>query len=306
MDRYVSLLFKFLVIFFSFNIWSIAPSKHYPLTNDPIDVVIVTHPKDSRTLDYCIEGIKKNGKNVRRVIVVSLSKITDKAEWFDEKGFPFSLDEVFLEIGRGDRVAAENYFKHLNRPPGWYLQQLLKLYAPYVIPNISPNVLVVDSDTIFLNPVSFMNEANGGLFCVSYRQPKERYLLHAKRLVPGYVRVYPEFYSVCHHMLFQRPILDDLFAKVEQRHQMPFWKAFCRCVDISIPKKAASEYEIYYNFALRRTPQVEIRELKWTESGELSRMDEFKKSGYHYASFHTYLLHPARRLPFHLTKFRKN
>lgn len=261
---------------------------HYRLVNDAIDVVIVTHPKDTDTLDMCIEGIRENCRNVRRVIVVSSIKLTDEAEWFDETKYPFSLHDVLTAIGNGDTAKAERRFKHHWRPPGWYLQQLLKLYAPFVIPGISSNVLVVDADTIFMNPVEFLNESFGGLFCTSDLRAKSHYLKHAERLVPGYERVYPRVYSVCHHMLFQKPILQELFRIVEQHHQTTFWNAFCSCVDFE-DNGGASEFEIYYNFALRTTKQVDLRKLKWKNSGSLSHLDQYKEDGYHFVSFHTYL-----------------
>ena len=43
-----------------------------------IDVVIPAHKKDIDTLDLCIDGIRKNVKDVRRIIVVSKEKLTDK------------------------------------------------------------------------------------------------------------------------------------------------------------------------------------------------------------------------------------
>ena len=81
----------FCVVFFiCFHLFTYAQSKtHYPLIDDPIDVVLVTHPKDKGTLDYCIDGIRENCSKVRRVIVVSSKKLTNKAEWFNENQFPF-------------------------------------------------------------------------------------------------------------------------------------------------------------------------------------------------------------------------
>lgn len=260
----------------------------YRLKDDPIDVVIVSHAKDKDTLDLCIQGIKENCDQVRRIIVVSAKRLSKNAEWFNEKGFPFSVDDVALEIGRGDQATADKVFKGHTRKPGWYYQQLLKLYASFIIPHISSNVLVVDADTIFLNPVTFLNHSHGGLFCLNHHPPMNHYFAHAERLVPGYKRIYPEVYSVCHHMLFQKPILKDLFNTVENHHQMKFWKAFCRCVSLE-GRKGASEYEIYYNFALRYTDQVELRELLWVNSGEPNRMDEYKAIGYHFVAFHTYM-----------------
>lgn len=283
---------RLLILFFvCFNLFVEAgeyPPTHYDLTNDPIDVVFVSHPKDQETLDDCIDGIRKNCSQVRRVIVVSSVKLSDKAEWFDEKNFPFSIDDVALAIGRGDKKKSDSFFRNHNRGPGWYFQQLLKLYSPFIIPDISSNVLIIDADTIFMNPVEFLNEQFGGLFCVSHLRAKTRYIKHAQRLVPGYKRIYPEVYSVCHHMLFQRPILEDLFATVEEYHKTAFWNAFCFCVNLHA-RKGASEYEIYYNYALTHTDQVALRELKWTNSARLNEKDQFKKAGYHFVSFHTYL-----------------
>ena len=48
---------------------------------------------------------------------------------------------------------------------GWYLQQLLKLYAGLTIPNILENYLVVDSDVFFLKPIHFYED---GKFIYTY------------------------------------------------------------------------------------------------------------------------------------------
>lgn len=282
------------LLFFCFEIFLQANDQkkiHYPLTNEPIDVLIVSHPKDKKTLNNCIKGIKENCSRLRRVVVVSAKRLTLEAEWYDENNFPFSINEVALQIGKGDQETADRFFAWHSRGPGWYFQQLLKLYASFVIPDLSSNLLVVDADTVFMNPVSFLNAFSGGLFCISHKIPKDRYIHHAERLVLGYQRVYPEVYSVCHHMLFQKPILTDLFKTVENYHQTSFWKAFCSCVSLE-KKKGASEYEIYYNYALTHTDQVELRELKWINCGDLSKMEDFKKNGYHFVSFHTYLRKP--------------
>jgi hypothetical protein len=263
---------------------------HYPLRNDPIDVVFVTHPKDKETLEYAIDGILENCKEVRRVIVVSPEKLTNKAEWFDEKKFPFNKKSLIKILAKGDKTRLAQLTDDKMRHNGsWYFQQLLKVYAPFVIPNISSNVLLVDADTIFMKPVQFLNSSYGGLFCLNYLPREPNHFEHAKRLVPGYKRHRPK--GVCHHMLFQRPILEDLFKTVENHHKVPFWKAFCLCVEFPFSKnteQGASEYVIYYDFALSHTDQVSTRDLKWIESGYFDKKDEFKKQGYHFVTFHSY------------------
>lgn len=261
----------------------------YSFINEPIDVIIPTAAKDSATLDLCIEGIRKNCKNVRRIIVVSPKKITSNAEWFDEANYPFSKYDVSLHLNGLDPQHATKYLKDPKSRLGWFYQQLLKLYAPYTIPGISSNVLIVDADTVFMQPTEFVNAEGGGNYGIGseYHKP---YFQHADRLLPGLRKLFPDKSGVCHHMLFQKTVLDDLFAHVEKIHQKEFWKAFCECVDPKyIKKSGASEYEIYFNFVLARTDQVKIRPLKWKNSEKLTNIAQDKVSGYDYVSYHEYL-----------------
>lgn len=262
--------------------------KHYELVNDPIDVVIVAHPKDKDVLNYCIKGIKENCRNIRRIIVVCSKKLTHQAEWYDENKFPFTIKDIAEEIAEANGKTVKEFFSNHNRGPGWYFQQLLKLYSSFVIPGISSNVLIVDADVVFLNPVAFLNESNGGLFCTSQIRLKARYIEHAERLVPGYKRANSEISSVCHHMLFQRPILRDLFHAVQQYHQKSFWKAFCSCVTFH-SRQGASEYEIYFSYALSHTDQVALRILKWINAGNLNLIDQFRQEDYHFVAIQSYL-----------------
>lgn len=285
-------LFFFIVFCFNLFVYAWADHRgkiHYPLIDDPIDVVIACHSKDKPTLDLCINGIRENCSKIGRVIVVSAEKLTNKAEWFDERQFPFTKNSVGLTIARGSREKGQKFFKDNHRSPGWYYQQLLKLYSPFVIPDISSNVLILDADTIFMNPVEFLNESFGALFCYSHAsEAKPAYFEHAKRLVPGYKRAHPQFYSVCHHILLQKPILEDLFRTVEEYHEVPFWKAFCLCVDLR-KNRGASEFEIYYSFAFTHSDQVALRKLKWANSSNLSHKFKYQNGGYHFVAFHTYL-----------------
>ena len=86
---------------------------------------------------------------------------------------------------------------------GWYYQQLLKLYAAFVIPDISSNVLIVDADTIFLNPVHFLNAQHAGLYNpgTEYNPP---YFEHAAKLIPNFKKLFPQHSGISHHMLFQK------------------------------------------------------------------------------------------------------
>ena len=88
---------RFFFILLSLNCWSqelnLLPKKQYSLNHEPLDVVIPCADKDIETLEFCIQGIKKN-LGARRIIVVSPYPLTHQAEWFDEKQYPFTPIEI--------------------------------------------------------------------------------------------------------------------------------------------------------------------------------------------------------------------
>lgn len=261
----------------------------YQFTQDPIDVVIPCVRKDLYTLQECIEGIKLNGIQVRRIIVVSKEPLGDGVEWFDESNFPFTKFDVALHLLKDNAEAALKYYSNPGSRVGWYYQQLLKLYASFVIPEISSNVLVLDADTIFLRPCCFTTESGAGLHNVGteYHSP---YFQHADQFLPGLKKQYGSYSGISHHMLFQRCVLDDLFQCVETLHNKAMWKIFCECVDYNhLEYSGASEYEIYFNFAFARSDQFVIRHLKNCSIRNLNQIENYRKEGYDYVSCHSYL-----------------
>jgi hypothetical protein len=265
-------------------------AKVYPLLNEPIDVVIPCIAKDRETLGLCIAGIKKNAASIRRIIVLSPGKLTGEAEWFDEALFPFTKQDVAFYLMKGEDRSANFLLKKRPGQVGWCYQQLLKLYAPFVIPDLSSNVLILDADTIFLNPVDFLDASGGGLYAPGFSD-YHVYYEHADRCLHGIHRVFPEYSGIAHHMLFQKPVLQDLFFQVEQQHRKPFWKVFCFEADASLIAEGPylSEYELYFNFAFANTDQVHIRQLQWADVASIDNLEEMKEQGYHYVSNHSWM-----------------
>ena len=263
--------------------------KEYRLYDEPIDVVIPCAKKDLRTLELCIEGIRKNVARVRDVIVISKERYSENADWFQEDLFPFSKFDLGYYICGETKEGGEKFLAECLRV-GWIYQQFLKLYAPFVIPEISSNVLIVDADVIFYQPVEFLNAKNEGLYNPGkeYHKP---YFNQMKRLLPTLHKFFPKASGISHHMLFQRSVLEDLFSTVEEYHNMEMWKALCKTIDpreINFP--CISEYEIYFNFLFSKTSQAKIRPLKWTNKWDLSpeaRKAHIKK-GYDYVAYHKY------------------
>jgi hypothetical protein len=223
---------------------------------------------------------------------VSDKPYTNSAEWFDESLYPFTKYDLALAIF-GEKQAATEFLKKPQSRIGWIYQQFLKLYAPFVIPRISPNVLILDADTIFLRPVEFLSSTHAGLMNTGteYYPP---YFGHMSRLIPWLTRLSPHISGITHHMLFQRPILQKLFQTIRHYHNDVVWKCLCKCVDREeITSKRASscmsEYEIYFNFAFSTTNQLRIRLLKWANINDLSLIPKYAQEGFHYVSCHTHL-----------------
>ena len=285
----MGLLFRSVAFFLTFGLVSAGAELtkvQYAFSKEPIDVVIPCAPKDKKTLALCIKGIRTHGKNIRRVIVVSKEKLTDEAEWFAEKDYPFSKEDLATEIFWSDQKAAKKFLLKRNSRIGWIYQQFLKLYAPFVIPEISSNVLVLDADVIFLRPVEFMDEEGRGFLNIAteYHPP---YFEHMKRLLPDLCRVHTEHSGITHHMLFQKPVLEDLFSLISKRHKMEPWKAICRAIKSKkMPTSCLSEYEIYFNFALLRTDQIKIHPWPVIDVYPLRKIEKYRD--YVYITSHEY------------------
>ena len=260
--------------------------KNYDLyPEDPIDVVIPCTYKDLFTLKRAIEGIRTYGVNVRRIIVVSLTPLEADAEWFDEALFPFNKLSIALEILKNGSKA-QCFIEEPKSRIGWIYQQLLKLYAPFVIPGISSNVLILDADTIFLNKTRFMDSSGWVLFNIGseYHAP---YFSHMPKVLPYLKRVHLDYSGVTHHMLFQKSILQDFINQVEEFHECPMWKAICRTIDLNeLRGSCFSEYEMYFNFCLLNTNQRNIRPLSWRNVTTLMNMEKLRRRNIAYLSCH--------------------
>lgn len=211
-----------------------------------MDIVICIGPNDAAVATHCVESIRRNVPHRTIVCIVAPSvEPIPGVVWVPESIFPFSKDDM----NAGDRS-------------GWYLQQLLKLYAPIVISQLSDTYLIVDADVVFHNPVTFVHadvlQFNVG---TEYHRP---YFDHMKRLHPTLSKV-RDVSGICHLMPMKRHIVKELMRQVGQ---VPFWKAFLAAIDPPhLPYSGASEYEILFSFTLSRFPtEAIVRPLEWKNS----------------------------------------
>jgi hypothetical protein len=240
------------------------------------DIVIPLGPNDKNKINLMIEYTKKNIFGYRNIYIISYNKNLkiDDCITVDENSFPFNMNTIIKYLGKNDRN-------------GWYFQQLLKLYASFSIKGILDNYLILDSDTFFFKPTYFF-ENNKALYNFGRGEFHHPYFNHMRKLHPSLHRYDISKTGICHHMIFQKSLVTELFTMVEQFHKKQFYIVFLESVDQNdILGSGCSEYEIYFNYLqIYHKNKITIRELKWTNS---RYVDEIQPEDYDYISYHWYL-----------------
>jgi len=235
------------------------------------DIVIPVGPHDSSIIAQQLEYTKKNIVGYRNIYLIAY----DPALAFEgcitvpETMFPFSVETVAKYHGKMDRN-------------GWYLQQLLKLYAGFIIPDILERYLVIDSDTFFLKPTKFFDN---GKCLYNYGTENYRpYFEHMRRLDPRFSRQIADKSGICHHMMFETKYVKEIIDIVEANHKGAFYNIFLSSVT-DIRGSGASEYEIYFNYLVQYHPdKIIIRSLSWRNMERLELNSDNDYISYHWHS----------------------
>jgi hypothetical protein len=216
------------------------------------DIVFPLGPNDIDVFLLNLELNKKHVIGYRNIYVVTRQEIPiPDCEIVSESEFPFTITDIVKTLCNPDRA-------------GWYFQQLIKIYAGAVIPDILPQYLVIDADTSFLKPTTFVDDT-GRSFLAYGTEMHRPYFEHMQRLHPSFTKIHAGS-GIVHHMLFDSFILNEIKSLVENYHGAvkPFWKIFIENVT-DRHGSGASEYEIYFNFAVNKYMDklIVIRSLKW-------------------------------------------
>jgi hypothetical protein len=240
------------------------------------DIVIPVGPNDIDIISKQIEFTKKNIIGYRNIylIYINNSLNLDGCITILESTFPFSIKTV-----------ADCHYKCDRN--GWYLQQLFKLYAGFVIPDILDRYLVVDSDTFFLKPTTFINNDK----CL-YNYGTEYfidYFNHISKIYPELKKIYSNKSGITHHMIFETKYIKELFDIIENKHNDLFYNIFLKnVVKKCYTTSGASEYELYFNYMFYKHPdKVELRHLDFDNVNNLSSINN-NSNNLVYISYHHY------------------
>jgi hypothetical protein len=239
------------------------------------DIVIPVGPNDYSIIHKQIEYTKKNIIDYNKIYLICKDPniSIDGCITISENIFPFD----FLKV---QELLDKNSVNGRLRV-GWYLQQLLKLYCSFHIEGMLENYLIIDTDTFFLKPTTFINENGLPLYCFG-DENHTPYFDHMNKLDKSFKKMKSES-GICHHMFFQKKYIQEIFVIVEKNYNKPFWVVFLELVEKN-QQSGASEYELYFNYMLQYHPdKIVIRGLRWKNSSKLINHND-----YDYISVHHY------------------
>jgi hypothetical protein len=241
-----------------------------------INVVIPVAEKDLKVLPLCMDSIKNFIDKDAKFHIVAKDSVLDSID-----ADVNTLRESYFEFSVGD---IKNAIKHKGQA-GWYWQQIMQFYLWDVLPELSSSILFVNSDVVFLKPIPIIDR---GLYVLNYHNNQhDPYSVFTKRLFPD---IELNFWNgTCHYMPYDKNIVLELRNDVERRFNMPFWKAFCNCIDDS-HINGASEFYLYFQYCLNKHPKkIETKKLSFADKGDYWNWKEYQNQGFDYAAFHAYM-----------------
>lgn len=239
------------------------------------DIVIPLGPSEISRFNEQLQYTKKNVIGYRNIYIVTCNVNIqyDGCIMVDENIFPFKpfIAKFFLKY---NGTSSRN---------GWYLQQLIKLYASVYIKDILDNYLVIDADVFFLKPTRFM-ENDKPLYAIGTEHWKP-YFKHMSLLHNSFNK-YCNNSGICHHMMFQKKYINEIFTLVEDVYKKPFWQPFILFIQQSPGHESgASEYEIYFNYMFKNhRDSITIRPLDWQNISESIFQNYKHQLNYDYVS----------------------
>jgi hypothetical protein len=219
-------------------------SRRGPEAEESIDLVILTVSKDHSLLETMIESVRDNlYHRLNKIYVISR---TEKPiiDFCAAKGFTF-VDELQL-LGYGkDQIS---YMVNGVDRSGWIFQQLLKLSGDRCVE--MKRYLIVDSDTVFIQPHKFMEKDK--IIFLQSTEWHQAYFESFRRIF-GYEA--PTNLSLTSHMmLFDVEHLAAMKREIEKRHGKKWDEVY---INLARPDdlSCVSDYETYGNWVLHRHPE---------------------------------------------------
>lgn len=205
---------------------------------EEIDVFMPTIEKDLEMLELSVMSIRKYSLNpIKDIYIVGPKKSKKIKELSDRLSCKFINEEDVLSFKKEDI----NYFYKGYSRNGWVYKMLLNLYSDEVCK--SKNILILDSDTIFIYPQLFIYKGRP-IFNLSDEFHAPYYIANERILG---IKHKSSRSFITHYMLFDRTALKKMRKYIENKHHDKWYSVI---ID-NIYRRSGSgfaDYEIYGDF----------------------------------------------------------
>ncbi len=175
------------------------------------------------------------------IYVVSNPSETALQKFCSENNLVFINEATVLGYGK---EAITYTYNGMNRS-GWLFQQLLKLSGDTFV--TAPHYVIVDSDTLLLQPHYFFDK--GRVVFFENREWNQPYFTSFKRLFSENA---PHHLSLTSHMmLFTVKRLKEMKQEIEEKHGTSWDQAYIHACDTTSPS-GISDYETYGQWLILR------------------------------------------------------
>lgn len=208
-----------------------------------IDIFMPTLEKDAKVLPVCLKYAKKFIKHpIGNIYIISPRSAKQVRHIAKSFGCVWIDEESILPITKKDI----NYIHNGEDRAGWVFKMLLNLSADKVCKE--KNILVLDSDTVFLRPQIFIYKGKP-IFNESPLYHKPYFNMNIRLFG---LRHPSSLSYITHYMLFNSEILKSLRSDIEKHNNSKRWyEAIINKIDTR-EGSGFADYEIYADYYLHR------------------------------------------------------
>jgi len=260
---------------------------------ESFEILFVSTLKDFPLLPYALKSALETTSNfsIPRVTILTPDKYVDSLrDLLQDYDVSIQAESIYFD----ERTLRELKRTFQDRF-GWVLQQLLKL--KFVLQSESSGVLIIDSDTIILEPRYWLRKDGLQLLTPTweYHAPYYRFLESV-----GIGGLNPEYTFVSHHMLMQPKMLEELFQYVGWNNVEDLTKLICSLPNIGEQSPFSLDYELYAQYLYQFHPD-KILLGKWSNNAvalpsnkndrkvKIEEKIENSRNKFASLSFHSYL-----------------
>jgi hypothetical protein len=223
-----------------------------------LEVLFVAARKDFGILTYALQAAKnatQHHKKVTFYIVVPDLELQECKSLV--KSLPIEI-EVLAESSILEQSLISKIQARFEERAGWVLQQVLK--NEFVLKSASAGVLVIDADTLLIEPRNWLDSDGIQLLTPTWEFHRPYYDFLSQLKISN---VSPKFTFVSHHLVMQPKVLNEIFFSLG-------WEDINQLIEyiIKTPKNSeislfSIDFELYAQYLFNNHPE-KISIQKWS------------------------------------------